>query len=113
MIDDYQFGQITINGQIYDHDIYINSSGQIKPWWRKESHLIEKEDIKEVFSEKPDFIVIGTGAYSVAKVSKEIEKLAKENKIELFIDSTGEAVKKYNELKNKNYKVAAFFHLTC
>lgn len=113
MIDSYQFGQIVIDGQTYDHDVYINSSGQVKLWWRKESHFIDENDIKEALTDESKILIIGTGAYGVAKVSDEAKKIIQKNKIELIILPTGEAVKKYNQLKKERQKVAAYFHLTC
>jgi len=113
MIDNYQFGKITINGQTYDHDIYIDLLGKIKPWQQKESHLIDENEIKEVLIEKPEILIIGTGAYGIAKVSEEAKNLIQKNGIKLIILPTPEAIKKYNQLKENKKLVATYLHLTC
>lgn len=113
MIENYQFGQITINGQTYDYDIYIVQNGEIKKWWREESHLIDKEDINLALSDKPKILIIGTGAYGVAKVSDQAKNLTQKNGVELIILPTPQAVEKYNQLKKDGQIITAYLHLTC
>lgn len=113
MIENYQFGQIIIDGQMFDRDIYITSSDKVKTWWRQESHFINKNDIEEALVEKPKILIIGTGAYGVAKVSDQAKNLIQENGIELIILPTTEATKKYNQAKQTNQSVVAYLHLTC
>lgn len=113
MINDYQFGQIKINGQNYNHDIFIDIDGNIKFWQRRESHLVEANDIKEAIADGSKILIIGTGAFGVAKVSDKIHDLIQEKRIELIILPTSEAVKKYNQLKQKGQLVTAYLHLTC
>ena len=113
MIEAYHFGKIKINGQLYDYDIYLSSSGEVKRWLREESHLFQKEDVIEAVKENPEVIVIGTGAYGVAEISQEAEKLIRDKGIELVIKRTGKAVEEYNKFLNQGRKVVALLHLTC
>lgn len=46
-IDFYDFEKIRIDGKEYNHDVIIYPEG-IKDWWRKESHWVGIEDIKEI-----------------------------------------------------------------
>ena len=113
MIESYSFGKIKINGQIYQKDIEINFKGEIRSWQRKESHWIDIEDIESALKQEPEAVIIGTGAWGVAKVSDRAKDKIKGRGIELIIEKTGKAVEQYNELKKGGKKVVGFFHLTC
>lgn len=112
MIEEYSFGFIKIDGQVYNHDVQIGLDGKVGLWWRNKSHEIGKRDIEEVLSQNPEAIVIGTGEMGVAKVMDETQQTIVANNIELIIEPTGEAIKSFNSLK-KEKKVAGLFHLTC
>lgn len=119
MIDNYKFGLITINEKQYNHDVEVRLAGKVLDWWRKESHIIDLEDIQRALEQKPDLIIIGTGAYGVAKVTEKAKKAITEQGVELIIEKTGQAVKIFNELKEKaekektSQKIIGLFHLTC
>lgn len=119
MIEEYSFGFIKINGQVYNHDIQIGLDGEIKLWWRNESHEIEKRDIEEVLNQKPEAIVIGTGELGVARVADGARQAIASKGVKLIIEPTGEAVKSFNSFKKdssaggQGKKVVGFFHLTC
>jgi len=111
MIEDYRFGSITIDGQKYNHDIEICFDSRVLGWQRNASHFIDIEDIERVFDEKPEIIIIGTGASGVAEVSEKVKEEAEKRRIRLIIKPTPEAVEILNGIKGK--KAAGFFHLTC
>ncbi len=125
MIEEYQFGEIIINGKKYTHDIEIrvrkNPSQkyefEVLDWWRKEGHIIDIDDIKQCLEINPQIIIIGTGAYGVAKITQELKEFLEKKKIKLISDHTGEAVKTFNILlERKEEEIGAmvgFFHLTC
>lgn len=120
MIEEYRFGFIKINGKNYRHDVKVFPYGEVIAWQRKESHIINIEDIKEDLDREPELIVIGTGAYGVAKVADDAEEEIKKRGIELIVDNTEEAVRTFNiilkeskEEEGREKKVIGFFHLTC
>lgn len=113
MIEEYHFGSITIDGKVYDHDVQIFPLGQIKSWWRKTSHEVILEDVREALGQNPQIIIFGTGSPGMMKVSDEVKEKAKTMGIELIIEPTKEAIKKFDELKTKNENVVGLFHLTC
>ncbi len=110
-IEHYEFGKIVINGKVYTGDLMIIGEKIVENWWREEGHLLQIHDIFEVFEYKPEILVIGTGANGFMKVSEDLIKKLNDEGIDYYILNTKEAVKKFNELKNK--KIAALFHLTC
>jgi len=72
MIESYTFGNIKINGKSYTSDVIIYEDRVDGNWWRKEGHSLHPEDLKEMVKEKPEVIIIGTGAYGVMKIPKKL-----------------------------------------
>jgi hypothetical protein len=120
MIEEYKFGEIKINGKVYNFDVEVRWTGEVLKWWRKESHIIDLEDVARAMTQRPDLIIIGTGAWGVAKVTPKAKKIIEEEGIELIIDVTEEAVKTFNiqlqeskEEEGRAKKIIGLFHLTC
>jgi hypothetical protein len=113
MIEKYQFGSIKIRGKIYQHDVQVDWQGEVLKWWRKESHVIDVEDIKKAVERNPEKIVIGTGEAGVAEVTEAAQRFIRERKIELIIEKTGKVVEVFNQELKKQNKVIGLFHLTC
>jgi len=113
MIEAYQFGEIKINGKTYHHDVQVDWQGEVLKWQRKESHWIDLEDLESALEKQPEIIIIGTGAYGVAKVSDKIKEKLKNLEIPLTISPTPEAIKAFEENLKKSKKVVGLFHLTC
>ena len=112
-IDSYRFGEVVINGVRYSRDVIVFWH-KVKPnWWRIEGHALHLDDVQEVFEEKPDVLVIGTGAYGIMKVKPEVEQYAKSKGIELIKAPTSEACKIYNKLIHEGKRAVAALHLTC
>lgn len=113
MIEEYYFGLININGQKYTHDVEVRWNDEVLSWWRKESHLINPEDIKRAIEMNPELLIIGAGEAGIAKVSEEAKEEIFSKGIKLIIKKTTEAVKIFNDSKIKGEKVIGLFHLTC
>ena len=130
MIEEYRFGSITIDGKTYNHDVEVRWAphqkfgggqvGEVLKWWRKESHIIDVEDVKRAMAQKPDTIVIGTGHSGIAEVNEAAKKEIQAKGIKLIVDLTEQAVKTFNIIneesareEGKQEKVIGLFHLTC
>lgn len=62
MIEYYSFGSITIQDQHYSSDLKI-INGKVYPgWWRKSGHSVDIDDVVDILSVKPDYLVIGSGS---------------------------------------------------
>ena len=70
------------------------------------------EDLAEVFGEKPEVLVVGTGCYGLMKVLPETESRLRAKGIRLIAEKTGKDFKTYNGLSGSGRAVGAF-HLTC
>ncbi len=120
MINEYKFGSIAIGGKTYNYDVEVRWTGEVFKWWRKESHIIDIDDVKRAIAEGPDTIIIGNGESGMAKITERAESFIKEKGIKLIIDKTEEAIKTFNitlgesELEEgKQNKIIGLFHLTC
>ncbi|MCS7279221.1 MAG: MTH938/NDUFAF3 family protein [Thermodesulfobacteriaceae bacterium] len=118
MITHYTFGSLTFNHQTYTKDLIIILSKDGKEiinssWWRKEGHLLQVEDLKEVWESQVEYLIIGTGSSGLMKVSPEVKEKAKQSGISLEEYPTSQAVKRFNELYTQKKSVAGAFHLTC
>ena len=111
-IESYGFGKIIINGKIYNSDVIIYPDRVDDHWWRKEGHVLQIEDLKDIFGEKPQMLVIGTGFYGIMKVPPGTIDEISGRGIEVRIEKTNNSVTLFNEL-SVNKKVIAALHLTC
>jgi hypothetical protein len=112
MIEAYQFGRMVIGGTAYTSDLILLTDKILSSWWRKSGHKLCLSDLEEVVKEKPDILIIGTGAIGMMKVNEEVKQYAQKEGISLIIERTGKAVQTYNHLSGGN-KITAAFHLTC
>lgn len=111
-ITDYSFGHITIDGKTYAKDVIIYPDHVHSPWWRKEGHLLQTEDLSDIVKAKLPVLIVGTGYYGAMNVPNQILDYLKSNSIEVIVEKTREAVNRYNEYAAARPVVAAF-HLTC
>ncbi len=111
-IESYSFGKIVIDGITYKSDLKVFPDKVAPDWWRREGHLLDCEDMEDVFSYKPEIIVVGTGMLGGMKVSKMVLERAREAGIELLSERTGKAVEIFNEISHSK-KTVGLFHLTC
>ncbi len=111
-IDSYSFGKIVMGGVTYTKDLKVFPDRVVPDWWRKEGHLLDCDDMEDVFSFKPEVIVVGTGMFGAMKISKRVKERATEMGITLLSEKTGKAVEVFNEISISR-KTAGLFHLTC
>ncbi len=112
-IDSYQFGRVVIDGAVYTRDCLIIGGKVESDWWREEGHSLSIEDLQEVIAAKPAILIIGSGASGMMDVPESTEQAIKKQGIQLEVYDTGKAIKRFNELAEKNTNIAAALHLTC
>jgi hypothetical protein len=99
MIEEYNFGKITIDGKVYDKDIQTDWNGNVSEWLRQEDKIIGITDVAGSVEKEPQSLVIGTGQKGMVKLAEEAKIFIQERGIELFMDETEEAVRTFNILK--------------
>ena len=120
MIEEYKFGSIKIEGKKYNYDVEVRWTGEILKWLRKESHIVDIDDIKRALDQNPETIIIGTGLSGIAKVSDRLKQKVESKGVQLIIDRTEQATKTFNIINDESQdeegeqrKVIGLFHLTC
>jgi hypothetical protein len=111
-IERYSFGSITIDGRTYTSDVIIYPERVDASWWRKEGHILNIVDLKDIINAKPEVLVVGTGSPGLMKVPKETLSHLESKGIEVHVSLTANAVELFNNLQSER-KVIAAFHLTC
>ncbi len=112
MIEAYDFGRIVIDGKEYTSDVIIYPDHVDGNWWRKEGHRLQVVDIKKAIQEKPEILIIGTGASGLMEVPREVKNRITSRGIRLVVDTTKKACDEYNRLSVAGRTIAAL-HLTC
>ncbi len=111
-IDSYRFGEIVVDGQVYDQDLIISPEGITANWWRVEGHSLSLEDLDSVLKAPPEVLVVGQGAYGRLDVPEPTRQALEAAGIEVRAERTAEACQTYNRLLGEK-QVAAALHLTC
>jgi hypothetical protein len=111
-IDEYSFGKMTINKQVFTSDVIVYPDRVDASWWRREGHYLQKEDLSGIIAESPEVLIIGTGDMGVMQVPEATIRFLEKKGIEVHIEKTGQAVKLFNN-QPANKKVIGAFHLTC
>jgi len=118
-IEDTDFGEVTVNGQDYEHDIVVFPDNIIKrkKWITKDkhgtSHKFTRDEMKEYVetatNQNIDKVLIGTGQYGKLSLLPETEKYLDERGIEYKLKNTSDLVgEEIDEDKN-----LVIIHVTC
>jgi hypothetical protein len=110
-IDDYSFGRIVISGTTYTKDVIILPDRVFHPWWRKEGHYLQWDDLKEILNRPVEVLYIGRGYSGVMQVPESLVERLREKGIDVVVGRTTEVVNKFNADPRPNK--AAALHLTC
>ena len=116
-IDNTSFGSITIEGIVFDHDIFINLKGEVNKRKKKlskkhfgTSHIISLEEAKHIYQKGTEKLLIGSGQTGMVTLSDEASKFFDKKNCNVFIIPTGEAIERWNK---ETGSVIGLFHLTC
>jgi len=111
------FGTIVVGKTTYDHDIIIRLSGSVEKRKKKlskavygTSHTVSLDEMKFVYEENSEGIIVGTGQYGILILSEEARKFLEKNNCKVILLPTSEAIKAWN---NKQGRYIGLFHVTC
>lgn len=114
MIDSYGFGRIVVDKVLYDKNVIVFPDRVQPNWWRKEGHLLQREDLREAVEDfKPETVVIGRGKFGMMKVDNSYRNELEKSGIRIHAENTDKSVKMFNRLLLAGSKVMGAFHLTC
>lgn len=116
-IDSTSFGNITISGVTYEHDVVIRLDGGIEKRKKKlskaiygTSHTLSLEEAKHVYEAGAKRLIIGAGQMGMVELSDKAEHFFRENNCQVSILPTPKAIGEWNESKGA---VIGLFHVTC
>jgi hypothetical protein len=116
-IDSTSFGQITIEGQRYNHDVVIRLDGSVAKRKKKlskkiygTSHKISLDEAEQVYQAGAEKVLIGGGQFNRVRLSEQAETFFEEKGVEVAIIGTGDAVESWNQAEGA---MIGLFHVTC
>lgn len=115
-IEDYSFGSITIDGDVYQKDLWI-IEGNIKKRDKSiakskfgTSHMISRKELKKVVTPNTRRLLIGSGNSGLVSLTDKARKYLEEEGIKVEMHNTGELVQREIEINRYD---AGIIHLTC
>ena len=109
--DSTSFGEIVLDGKLYEHDIIITAAGSVVRRGRETgSHSISPQDLELLLEGSPKVVIIGTGQSGVLSIDPLVRKKIKEAGAELIAETTPQAIESFNAEKRKK---SCLMHLTC
>jgi hypothetical protein len=103
-IDHTAFGEITIDGKTYDHDVIVRLSGEIVKRKKKlskklygASHIVSKDEAKFFFEKRCRQLILGSGQEGNVRLSPEADAFFAEKKCKVVIKPTPDAIRAFNE----------------
>ena len=116
-IDKTEFGSITIEGTLYDHDVIIRLSGEIKKRKKRlskavygTSHIISIDEARFVYEDGAERIIIGSGQSGAVRLSDEAGEYLKKKRCKIDLLPTPEALDLWN---GTDGPLIGLFHVTC
>jgi hypothetical protein len=116
-IDKTEFGSITIEGTLYDHDVIIRLSGEIKKRKKKlskavygTSHVISIDEAKFTYEDRAERIIIGSGQNGMVRLSDEAREYFDKKRCRVDLLPTPEALVFWNRIDGPQI---GLFHVTC
>jgi hypothetical protein len=119
LIEATQFGSITLEGVVYDHDVLVRPDSTVKRRKKKlskavygTSHTISLAEARYVYGqgEGAERLIIGGGQYGRVELSAEAAEYLARKRCEVVLLPTPEVIASWNEATGR---VIGLFHVTC
>ncbi len=116
-IERTQFGSVTIDGSVFEHDVILRLSGKVKK--RKKqlskrvygtSHTISLDEARHVYQEGAKRLIVGAGQYGNVTLSDEAAAYFERKGCSVELEPTPTATRSWNHAKGA---VIGLFHVTC
>jgi len=116
-IDGTQFGSVTIDGKVFEHDVLIRLGGKVEKRNKKlskavygTSHTISVAEAKHVHQKGAGRLLIGAGQQGRVGLSEEAAALFKRRRCQVELLSTPELIPVWNRAEGA---VIGLVHVTC
>jgi hypothetical protein len=116
-IDRTEFGSVTIDGEIFTHDVIIRLGGRVEKRKKKlskavygTSHTVSLAEAKHLYQKGAVRLLIGAGQDGRVGLSEEAAAYFAENRCQVELVSTPEAILVWNQAEGA---VIGLLHVTC
>ena len=116
-IDRTQFGSVTIDGKVFEHDVLIRLGGQVEKRKKKlskavygTSHTISLAEAKHVYQKGAARLLIGAGQNGTVGLSEEAASYFQHHRCQVELLPTPEVIPVWNQAEGA---VIAMLHVTC
>jgi hypothetical protein len=116
-IDETQFGSVTIDGKVFEHDVLIRLGGRIEKRNKKlskavygTSHPISLAEARHVHKKGAVRLLIGAGQQGRVRLSEEAAAHFKHHRCRAELLSTPEMIRVWNQAEGA---VIGLVHVTC
>ena len=116
-IEGTQFGSITIDGSLFEHDVILRLSGKVKKRKKKlskreygTSHTISLDEAKHVYEEGAKLLIVGAGQHGNVTLSDEAAAYFERKGCVVELKPTPTATRTWNDATGA---VIGLFHVTC
>jgi hypothetical protein len=113
-----EFGSITIDKKVMEHDVIIRLDGVVKKRKKKlsksvygTSHIISLAEAKHIYEKGTKQLIVGAGQHFSVKLSDKAVAYFKRKKCRVELLPTAEATEFWNKVDEK--KTIGLFHVTC
>ena len=116
-IDQTKFGSVTIDGEVFTHDVIIRLGGQVEKRKKKlskavygTSHTISLAEAKHVHQKGVERLLIGAGQHGMVALSEEAAAYFERNRCQVELLPTPEVIPVWNQADGA---VIGLLHVTC
>ena len=116
-IDQTQFGSVTIDGEVFTHDVIIRLGGQVEKRKKKlskavygTSHIISLAEAEHLYQEGVERLLIGAGQDGRVALSEEAATYFGWNRCQVELLATPEVIPVWNQAEGA---VIGLLHVTC
>jgi hypothetical protein len=118
-IDATDFGSITVEGTVFDHDVVISPDGEVSKRKKKlskavygTSHTISLEEAKYIYRRAAgaDRLIVGAGQYGRVQLSPEAADFITRKACGIVLLPTPQVIGIWNETEGR---AVGLFHVTC
>jgi hypothetical protein len=112
-----RFGSITVEGEVYRHDLVIRPGGEVQARANElskaiygTSHTISRAEAEHVYQAGLERLIVGTGLTGLTKLSEGAAEYFQSRGCRVDRYPTRRAIKVWNEAEGV---VVGLFHITC
>lgn len=116
-IDRTEFGSVTIDGEIFTHDVIIRLGGRVEKRKKKlskavygTSHTISLAEAEHLYQDGAERLLIGAGQHGRVGLSEEAATYFGRSRCRVELRSTPEVIPVWNQAQGA---VIGLLHVTC